>query len=108
MGRVIDWKLAQQIATFVAGEANGAGAVRAGEAAGAFAALPDVAVRSARMVSGYTSLVPSGELPAPEALSRALWIEANMRSIRALLEPATERVGEQLGPLAPPLRAAAG
>ncbi|MDQ6750451.1 MAG: zinc-dependent metalloprotease [Actinomycetota bacterium] len=104
---MIDWRLAQQLATFVAGEGNGSKAA-ARAAAPSFPALAEIAATSERVVSQYTGLrVPSG-LPAAEAVSRAGWIEANVRSLPAMLEPLTERVGERLGPLAPTLQSAAG
>jgi coenzyme F420 biosynthesis associated uncharacterized protein len=100
---VIDWGLAHQIAVLVAGEGtNGGGAPARLEA------LPAAAAESERLVTAYTGLRPPGALPRPEALDRRAWIEANVSSLRPLLEPVAERMGSELGPLATPLRAAAG
>lgn len=104
---MIDWRLAQQLATFVAGEGNGSKA-GAGDPAGSFSALPEIAARSELVVGDYTGLRTAAGLPAAEAVSRTGWIEANVRSLPAMLEPLTDRVGERLGPLAPPLRSATG
>jgi coenzyme F420 biosynthesis associated uncharacterized protein len=103
---VIDWRLAQQLATFVAGEGNGSkGFV---DAAPAFPALPEIAAHSERVVAEYTGLRPQSGLPAAEAVSRGRWIEANVRSLPAMLEPLTDQVGDRLGPLAPTVRGAVG
>jgi coenzyme F420 biosynthesis associated uncharacterized protein len=95
---VIDWSLATQLAGFVAGDPGHR--PRPG--------LPEVAVESERLVSGYTGLQPAQPLPPPELLDRPDWIDANLRSMRPLLEPLTDRLGGSLGPLAPALRATAG
>ena len=100
---MIDWGLAQQIAVLVAGEGtNGAGAPARLEA------LPAAAAESEQLVSAYTGLHPPGALPRPEALNRRDWIEANVSSLRPLLEPLAGRMGSELGPLTGPVRAAAG
>lgn len=104
---MIDWRLAQQLATFVAGEGTGSKpGVRA--AATSLPKLPEIAAESARVVSDYTDLHPEAGLPPAEAVSRGLWIEANVRSLPGMLEPLTDQVGERLGPLAPAVRGAAG
>jgi coenzyme F420 biosynthesis associated uncharacterized protein len=104
---VIDWKLAQQLATFVAGEGNGSkGAARA--AASTWPTLAQTVTDGERAVSDYTGLrVPAG-LPAAEPVSRAGWIEANVRSLPTMLAPLTDRLGQRLGPAAPMLQSAAG
>jgi coenzyme F420 biosynthesis associated uncharacterized protein len=95
---VIDWSLATQLAGFVAGDPGHR--PRPG--------LPEVALESERLVSRYTGLHPVQPLPPPELLDRPDWIEANLRSMRPVLEPLTDRLGDSLGPLAPALRAFAG
>lgn len=107
MKGMIDLRLAQQLATFVAGEGNGStGGVHA--AGSSFPTLPEIAANSERVVSQYTGLRAEVGLPAAEPVSRGLWIEANILSLPAMLEPLTDRLGERLGPLAPTLRGAAG
>jgi coenzyme F420 biosynthesis associated uncharacterized protein len=57
-------------------------------------------------VVGVTGLQPTGPLPAPEWIDRGAWAGANLASLRALLEPLTERVGDGLGALSGPARTA--
>ena len=102
-GVMIDWGLAQQIAVLVAGEATNGVATSA-----RLDGLAAAGAESERLVTGYTGLRPAGPLPRPEALDRGGWIEANVRSLRPLLEPLADRVGSGLGPLAGPVRATAG
>jgi coenzyme F420 biosynthesis associated uncharacterized protein len=59
-------------------------------------------------VTAYTGLRVPGALPGPEPIGRRDWIDANLRSLRAVLDPVSEKVGEGLGPLRGPLSAAAG
>ena len=51
---------------------------------------------------------PPAELPALEAVDRPAWIAANLSTMRPLLAPLTERIGDGSGPLAGPLRSASG
>jgi len=96
---MIDWAIARRVAGLLSGSP-------------AAATLPsDLAARArdgAARVSAYTGLVPAVELPRPEAVDRAAWIEANHASMRPLLESVEERLGEGLGPLAGPLRSVSG
>jgi coenzyme F420 biosynthesis associated uncharacterized protein len=55
-------------------------------------------------VSSYTGLATGGSLPAIESIDRPRWIEANIATMRPLLEPLTERVRLGSGPLAPAMR----
>jgi coenzyme F420 biosynthesis associated uncharacterized protein len=103
LSTVIDWGLARQIAGVVAGEGtNGAGSPAPLDG------LPAAAADSERLVTAYTGLRPPGALPRPESLDRRGWIDANVRSLRPLLEPLGDRLGSELGPLAAPVRAVAG
>src|SRR6478609_1316414 len=103
LSTVIDWGLARQIAGVVAGEGtNGVGSPAALDG------LPAAAADSERLVTAYTGLRPPGALPRPESLDRRGWIDANVRSLRPLLEPLGDRLGAELGPLAAPVRAVAG
>ena len=63
---------------------------------------------SPRRVSEYSGLALPAELPVLEAVDRAGWIDANLRSMRPLLGLLTDRLGEGTGPLAGPLRSASG
>ena len=49
----------------------------------------------------YTQLVPLTPLPAAEMVSRAQWIEANVRSMRPVLDRVGARVGRRHGPARP-------
>ena len=89
---MIDWIIAERIATFVGGSGNGR--------------LPDVdltalATESEARVTAYTGLVPVRPLPPPEGISRREWISSNINSMRVLLDPVLERAGKSLGPLRP-------
>jgi coenzyme F420 biosynthesis associated uncharacterized protein len=96
---MIDWILAQRIAGYVAGTANGH--------------LPDVDLRplaaeSEARVVAYTGLQPAHELPEPEGISRKEWISTNITSMRALLDPVLERAGQGMGALRPAIELGAG
>jgi coenzyme F420 biosynthesis associated uncharacterized protein len=98
---VIDWSVAERLATLVAGGRSGDAALVAG--------LADVARESERVVGEYTTLRPGGPLPAAEALSRADWARMNLHGFRPLLDPTAERlVPAGLGPVAGPIGSAAG
>ena len=71
-------------------------------------ALPVLARESEQVVREYTGLEPDRPLPAAELLDRPSWIEANLRSMRPLLEPLAQRMGQGAGPLAPALRGTGG
>ena len=72
------------------------------------APLEPLARDFARRVSAYSGLQEPAELPALEAVDRPAWIAANLKSMRPLLAPLTERMGEGSGPLAGPLRSVSG
>ena len=87
---MIDWSLAAQIARGVSGlQPSGDSAP--------FYAVQGPAAESERLVSAYTGLVADGPLPAPEAVDRGAWIDANLGSMRGVLEPAAEKAAERLG-----------
>jgi uncharacterized protein (DUF2342 family) len=96
-GLMIDWAMAERIAGFVAGAPPSPAAVAR--------QLPALADDSERRVVEYTGLLPAEPLPAPEAVDRRGWIEANLTSMRPVLDPLSERMGEGLGVLAGPMRA---
>jgi len=97
---VIDWRLAQRIGERVAGSPP-PGGVRA-------SAVQPRAHEFARRVGEYSGLALNGELPPLEAVDRATWIAANLRTMRPLLGGLSQRIGEGAGPLAGPLRSASG
>ena len=96
---MVDWNAARRIAGMLSGEAPDRRLD---------ADLPALAVRSERLVGAYTGLKATRQLPAAEGLGRHEWIDANLVSMRAMLEPATARLGSGLGPLSPILRTGAG
>jgi coenzyme F420 biosynthesis associated uncharacterized protein len=92
MRDVIDWNLAGQVARGIAG-------LQPSGDPGPFEAVSAPAAESERLVSSYTGLVPLAPLPAPEAIGRKEWIEANLSSLGGVLEPVAGRLGSKLGPL---------
>src|ERR687886_74259 len=89
---MIDWSLAGSVARGVAGLQP------AGDPA-PFARLDGAAAESERLVSAYTGLVAAAPVPAPEAIDRPGWIEANLRSMGTVLDPVADRVAKGMGPL---------
>ena len=98
---MIDWKLARTVA-------DGVASLQAAPAPGAFEAPEAAAEESRRLVGEYTGLQPAAALPSPEALGRGDWIEVNLASLRTVLDPATARLGENMGAMRAPVTAAAG
>jgi coenzyme F420 biosynthesis associated uncharacterized protein len=96
---MIDWIIAERIATFVAGE---------GEAGVPTVELAPLAVDSEQRVIAYTGLVPARPLPPPEGISRREWVDSNITSMRALLDPVLTRAGTSLGPLRPAVQIGLG
>jgi coenzyme F420 biosynthesis associated uncharacterized protein len=96
----IDWRMAQRIGERVAGSPP-PGGVRA-------ASVQPRAHDFARRVSDYSGLPQPAELPPLEAVDRATWIAANLRTMRPLLSGLSDRIGAGAGPLATPMRAASG
>jgi coenzyme F420 biosynthesis associated uncharacterized protein len=96
---VIDWIIAERIATFVAGE---------GEGAPPTIDLGPLASESEARVVAYTGLQPARPLPSPEGIGRREWVASNIGSMRALLDPILNRAGQNLGPLRPALQIGVG
>jgi coenzyme F420 biosynthesis associated uncharacterized protein len=93
MGWVIDWTLASQIA-------RGVSRLQPAGDPAPFELLDGPAEESERLVSAYTGLVPSAApVPASEAVGRDEWVDANLRSLKGVLEPVSDRLGEGFGPL---------
>src|SRR3954447_13883742 len=64
-----------------------------------FEHLTEPAAEAERLVSEYTGLVPARPVPVAEAVGRSGWIDANLKSLETVLEPAVARVGGKFGPL---------
>jgi coenzyme F420 biosynthesis associated uncharacterized protein len=96
---VIDWIIAEKIASLVAGT---------GDARLPAVDLGPVAEDAERRVVAYTGLVPTSALPAPEGVSRREWVTSNINSTRALLDPVLERAGSRLGALRPAVQIGTG
>jgi coenzyme F420 biosynthesis associated uncharacterized protein len=87
---MVDWQLAGKIA-------EGVAALQPSGDAEPFRALVRPADESERLVSEYTGLKPlAGALPVAEAVSRDAWIEANLESMRDVIEPAAARAAGKL------------
>jgi coenzyme F420 biosynthesis associated uncharacterized protein len=89
---MIDWIIAQRIATFVAGT---------GDAEPPTADLAALAAESEARVVAYTGLEPARPLPPPEGISRREWVSSNIQSMRLLLDPVLQRATDNLGTLKP-------
>ena len=99
---MVDWSLARQIARFAAGGPDRQPLGFDFDAA-AGQALGDV--------SAYSGLELAGPAPPVHEIQRAEWADANLDSLADLLEPVGDRLDDRLGragPLAGPLKAAAG
>jgi coenzyme F420 biosynthesis associated uncharacterized protein len=70
--------------------------------------LQERASESERLVSGYTGLGADGPLPEAELIGREDWVRANLRSMRPVLDPLTQKLGDGLGPLGGAVRAGTG
>jgi len=98
---VVDWNLARRVA-------QGVALTQATPDATPFERLAEPAAESERVVRAYTGLEPLHALPPAEALARPAWIDANVTSLRAVMDPATQKMGEGLGTLKGPVGVAAG
>ncbi len=96
----IDWKLAQRVGELLAGQ----GPYLAGRSAGMQPLAEDFAAR----VCAYTGLELKDPLPQVELIDRRGWIEANIATMRPLLDPVSSRLGNGTGPLAGAMRSISG
>jgi uncharacterized protein (DUF2342 family) len=96
----IDWGAAQRIGERIAGSPPSGGVDAA--------SVEPLARDFARRVCAYSGLELPAELPALEAVDRPAWIAANLKTMRPLLGPLTERMGAGTGPLSGPLRSVSG
>ncbi len=94
---MIDWNLVRRIAEAIGGQ-GGTVASPAGD-------LAAISADSQQRVIAYTRLEPLSALPTPEMVSRQQWIEANLRSMRPVLDRVGARVGGGMGLLGKPTRA---
>ena len=115
----IDWSVAQRVGEMLSGGAAypapqagegpesppgaGAGGIERSPRAGT-GGVQALAEDFAARVSSYARLPLSGPIPEIEPIDRARWIEANIATMRPLLDPLTTRIGRGSGPLAPALR----
>ncbi len=95
----VDWATARRVARFVAGRDPLADSYLAASLQTDFDALT---VRAEDLVAGYTGLRAPGHATA-RVLDRRDWVESNITSMRALLDPLMQRFGERLAhnPFAP-------
>ncbi len=96
----IDWRTAQRIGELIAGSPPHGG-VRA-------TTVEPLAHDFAERVSAYSGLALPAHLPPLEAVDRSEWIAANLKGMRPMLAPLTERMAKEEGFLAGPLRSASG
>jgi coenzyme F420 biosynthesis associated uncharacterized protein len=95
----IDWNVAQRVGELLAGA--GGEAYQFGSNVNGVQSLAE---RFAARVSAYTGLASGERLPVIESIDRPRWIEANIATMRPLLDPLTEKIGQGSGPLAPAMR----
>ena len=102
----VDWRLAERVARQIAGRDRFADSYLASSLHTDFAA---VSIQAEDAVADYTGLRSPGPAIA-EVVDRAAWVSANVRSMRTLLEPLSNRFAERLAhnPLAPVGRRVAG
>jgi coenzyme F420 biosynthesis associated uncharacterized protein len=95
----VDWALASRVARRVAGREPLADCYLAESLRNDFAAVTSEAEA---LVAAHTGLHAPGQATAT-VLDRAGWVDVNVSSMRRLLAPLTERVGERMAqsPLAP-------
>ena len=99
---MVDWSLARQIARFAAG---------ADDRQRLAFDFDGASERALGQVSAYSGLELAGPAPPVHEVARAEWAEANLDLLAELLEPVGDRLEGRLGragPLAGPLKAAAG
>ncbi len=89
---MIDWNLAGTVARGVANLQP------AGDPA-PFEQLAGPAEEAERLVSAYTGLVPAQPVPVAEPVDRPGWIDANLKSLALVLEPAAGKLTGGSGPL---------
>jgi len=99
---MVDWGLAERVARLAA---------RSDHVPSLNVDLVRLAREFEPRVSEYTGLTPATPVPLPEIVSREGWAEANLGAMAELMQPVEERMRDRFantGPLAGPLRTAAG
>ncbi|HEX2070524.1 MAG TPA: zinc-dependent metalloprotease [Thermoleophilaceae bacterium] len=99
---MVDWGVAERVARLAA---------RSDDVPDLGVDLQALAAAFEPRVSAYTGLTPAEAVPRPEIVSRQGWAEANLGAMAELMSPVEERMQDrfsQAGPLAGPLRSAAG
>jgi coenzyme F420 biosynthesis associated uncharacterized protein len=97
---VIDWKLATTVAEGIAN-------LKPAPEASAFEHVAAPTEESARLVSAYTGLM-ADSLPHAEPVDRPLWIQGNLDSLKKVLDPVADKLGQGMGPLSGAVSAASG
>jgi putative hydrolase len=97
---VIDWKLANTVAEGIAN-------LKPAPEAAAFEHVAGPTEESARLVSAYTGLM-ADVLPHAEPVDRPLWIQGNLSSLKTVLDPVADKLGQGMGPLSGAVSAASG
>ena len=102
----VDWALAERVARRFAGRDPIAASYLGGSLPPDFSA---VTTQAEQLVGDFTGLRAPGAASAC-VLDRPQWVHANVASMRHLLQPLTERVGERISrsPIAPIGRRVAG
>jgi len=100
----IDWSAAQRIGELIGG-LGGRDFYFHGLRA---ETVREPALDFAQRVSAYSRLTCTRELPVPEMVERSAWIAVNLRTMRPMLSPLTDRLDEQRGLLAGPMRTVSG
>jgi uncharacterized protein (DUF2342 family) len=99
---MVDWGLAERVARLAA---------RSDHVPDLGIDLVGLSARFEPRVSAYTGLTPAAAVPRAEIVSREGWAEANLGAMAELMAPVEEKMEgrfENMGPLAGPLRIAAG
>jgi coenzyme F420 biosynthesis associated uncharacterized protein len=96
----IDWRAAQRIGELIAGSPPSGGLNAT--------TVEPLAHDFARRVSEYSGLALPERLPPLEFVDRSAWIAANLKTMRPLLGRMTDRLADDTGLLAGPLRSASG
>ena len=97
---MIDWKLANTVAEGIAN-------LKPAPEASAFEHVAGPTEESARLVSAYTGLM-ADSLPHAEPVDRPLWIQGNLSSLKTVLDPVADKLGQGMGPLSGAVSAASG
>ncbi len=97
---MIDWKLATTVAEGIAN-------LKPAPEASAFEHVAGPTEESARLVSAYTGLA-ADVLPHAEPVDRKLWIEGNLSSLKTVIDPVADQLGQGMGPLSGAVGAASG